>query len=401
MTESKPSRKKGRSGEGTIYWSEAERCFIGEISLGFNPDGSRNRPKARGASKAAVKEKLKELKDDYEDGIETSSKYTVEQAARDWLKRGLPNREKATVGKLTSLTEKHIIPNLGQAKLKKLTADHVDDFLASLTEDYASSTIARILNTLARIIRFAQARNKVRRNVAELVEAPKGTEGRPSKAMTLDQAKAILAASRGSWIHPYIAVSVFTGVRTEEARPLRWEHTHLNPVNGQTCTCGKQHTETLAPHVEVWRSVRFGGDTKTPKSRRTIALPEYVVTILTAYRVKIQLDIEDAGGDPGAVKYVFATSVNTVHDSANVRRDVRRVVKAAGVEGTWTPREFRHTFVSLMSDNGATDELIADLVGHKRTSTTREVYRRQLRPVITKGAELLDTAFGEGRIQVH
>lgn len=54
---------------------------------------------------------------------------------------------------------------------------------------------------------------------------------------------------------------------------------------------------------------------------------------LTPYRVRIQLDIEDAGGDPDVVKYVFATSADSVHDSADARRDLRRVVKAAKVEG--------------------------------------------------------------------
>jgi hypothetical protein len=48
-----------------------------------------------------------------------------------------------------------------------------------------------------------------------------------------------------------------------------------------------------------------------------------------------------------------------------------------------------------MSDEGASEELIADLVGHVKTSTTRTVYRHQLRPVITKGADLLDEVFGK------
>ncbi|MBO3733138.1 hypothetical protein [Glycomyces niveus] len=50
------------------------------------------------------------------------------------------------------------------------------------------------------------------------------------------QGKALLSASKGRPIHAYIALSMFTGVRTEEARPLEWAHTHLNPVQGQTCS---------------------------------------------------------------------------------------------------------------------------------------------------------------------
>ncbi|WP_026928800.1 tyrosine-type recombinase/integrase [Glycomyces tenuis] len=391
-------RRKARDGDGTIFWDKSKQCYVGKISLGYKPDGTRNRPKVEGRTKTIVRAKLKQLKDEHDAGIELGDKYTVEQAARDWLARGLRGRNASTVGKLTSLTEKHIIARLGKAKLKKLTADDVDDFLDGLTSRYATSVISLILGTLRRIIRFAEARNKVGRNVAMLVDAPKGTDGRPSKSMTLDQAKAVLRASRGSWIHPYIALSVFTGVRTEEARPLKWENTHLNPVKGQVCSCGTKHPETEAPYVEVWRSVRLGGDTKTQKSRRTIALPSFVVSILTAYRVHEELEREEAGRSRERMVFVFATSNNTERDPANVRRDLRAVVAAAEVPGNWTPREFRHTFVSLMSDQGANEELIADLVGHKRTSTTRTVYRHQLRPVVTKGAELLDRAFKDGLV---
>ena len=401
MTEEKENskgraRKQARRGDGSIYWDESKECYVGSISLGTDPKGRRIRPSVRGDSVKEVRRKLKELKDDYADGIELGDKYTVEQAAKDWLKGGIRGREDSTLENLHSYTEVHIIPGLGKAKLKRLTAEEVDTFLDSLTDKLATSTIERVLNTLRRIIRFAESRNKVRRNVAMLVDPPKGKEGRPSRSMTLAQAQAVLRASRGSWIHPYIALSVFTGVRTEEARPLKWQHTHLNPVKGEICSCGGEHPETSAPFVEVWRSVRTTKDTKTPKSRRTIALPSYVVTILTAYRVKDQMEREDTGRAREAVTYVFATANNTVRDAANVRRDLRKVIATAQVPGSWAPRELRHTFVSLMSDQGADEELIADLVGHARTSTTRTIYRHQLRPVITKGAELLDKAFSEG-----
>ena len=59
----------------------------------------------------------------------------------------------------------------------------------------------------------------------------------------------------------------------------------------------------------------------------------------------------------------------------------------------WTPRELRHSFVSIMSDNGVPIETIADLVGHASTAVTEEVYRHQLKPVITMGAETMNTIF--------
>ncbi len=58
-------------------------------------------------------------------------------------------------------------------------------------------------------------------------------------------------------------------------------------------------------------------------------------------------------------------------------------------------RELRHFYVSIMSDNDVPIEVIADLVGHASTAVTEEVYRHQLKPVITKGAETMNTIFNQ------
>jgi hypothetical protein len=43
-----------------------------------------------------------------------------------------------------------------------------------------------------------------------------------------------------------------------------------------------------------------------------------------------------------------------------------------------------------MSADGVPIEEIARLAGHNQTSTTELVYRHELRPVITTGAEVMD-----------
>jgi Lhr-like helicase len=45
-----------------------------------------------------------------------------------------------------------------------------------------------------------------------------------------------------------------------------------------------------------------------------------------------------------------------------------------------TPRELRHSFVSVMSQAGMAVEEIAHLVGHSNSRTTEVVYRHELRP---------------------
>jgi integrase len=91
---------------------------------------------------------------------------------------------------------------------------------------------------------------------------------------------------------------------------------------------------------------------------------------------------------------VFTTRVRTPLDTHNVRRHFRKVAEAAGLTaGEWTPRELRHSFVSLLSDDGMPIEHIARLVGHISTAVTETVYRQQIRPVIIQGAEAMDRIF--------
>jgi integrase len=376
-------RPKAGNGEDSIYWDESKQRWVGAISLGYTPSGKRHRPKVYGKTKTEVRGKLRELRKELEVGDRTPMNYTVADAVSDWLARGLKGRDSATVSKNRTLAEQHVLPLLGRAKLRELTADDVDDWLDDRAGVLATSSLRSVLSILRRSIDHAMRREKVRRNVTLLVEVPEGQAGRPSKALTLDQARAVLAAARRSRLHAYVVLSLLVGVRTEEARPMAWKHVHLCPAGG------------VPPHVEVWRSVRRHGDTKTRKSRRTLKLPALVVAALDEHR-RQQQDERIAYGllwDPSDL--VFATNTGQVLDAANVRRGFRSVVKAAGLEPEWSPRELRHSFVSLMSDHGIPVEKIARVVGHSSTTTTEVVYRKQLRPVITEGADTMDVIFGE------
>lgn len=327
-----------------------------------------------------MRAKLRALVKEAEVGITAAPGYTVGDAVTDWLNHGLTNRDPATVAKLRHLTERHLIPHLGARRLKDLSVADVEAWLQRLRDDLATNTLQITRSALSRAVRRAQQRDLVLRNVVELTEVPRGREGRRSKALTAGQADAILKDTLPDPLHPYIVVSLLTGARTEELRALRWEHTHL---------------DADTPLLEVWRSVRSGGDTKTRKSRRTLALPQRCVDVLTLHAETQRRQRVDAGAHWTETGLVFTTSVGTAMDAANIRRSFRRAL--ALVDGInpedWTPRELRHSFVSLLSDARVPIEEISRLVGHSGTTVTELVYRHQPRPVIQTGATVMDRLF--------
>jgi integrase len=379
--------------EGTIY-PEGDG-YRGAVDVGMGAD--RQRLKRRGRTKEIVKDKLKKAVAELEAGIETSDDYTVEQAVRDWLARGTKGLSAKTINDYTSLAESNLIPFIGAKKLKGLTADNVEDWLEARAPHLTTRTMQAIHSILRRTIRRAQARDRVMRNVATLVDTPEGKkDGRPSKAMTLDQAMSVMESAQQDPLHAYVVLSFMTGVRTEEARALRWSHVVAwVPQVGEwrpVTEVGFRH-EKFA--VYVWRSVREDGDTKTEKSRRTLEIPDDVARALKEHHAHQAAQRLEAGQAWHDTDLVFCTSVGTALDAANVRRSFRRITKAAGLGDSWTPRELRHSFVSIMSDNGVPIEQIADLVGHRTTIVTQKVYRHQLKPVISTGATAMNAIFSK------
>ena len=355
----------------------------GSVSLGYGPDGKRIRPRVSGKTKTAVQDRLKELHEELESGLRTSQGYTLRRAAEDWLREGLNGRAAKTVKKNENVLAP-ILAAIGARKLRELTAGDVHNALTTMAQRYSSAAVAMGHNALTRTIRHAEARDLVGRNVATLVETPKGQSGRPSNSLTLEQASALLAAAEDTRMHAYISLCLATGIRTEEARALRWEHIDFGDPAANP---------PMPASAAVWRSVRSHGDTKTEKSRRTLALPEMAVNALWAHRERQAEERDTSGMTWSDRDLVFSTRTGAPLDAANVRREFRAVCKAAKIGGNWTPRELRHSFVSLMSSSGVPVEEIARLAGHSNTRTTEVVYRRELRPVLTTGAEAMDRLF--------
>jgi integrase len=313
--------------------------WVGQISLGYNANGSRKRKRVTGKTKTIVQDRLRQLLEDLESGVEDRA-YTFRQAIDDWLEFGLTGRSPQTIrrdralfyrrdgnGKLELRPE---FAQLAKRKLRELTAAHVQQTLSTLADSRSTATISLIHNCLTRAIERAEKHELVRRNVATLLDTPSGKRrGRPSKSLTLEQAQALLRAASGTRMEAYVILSLMTGARTEEIRALRWLHVDLE---------GEPRSKPPVPtHVDVWRSVRPHGDTKAERSRRTLALPQIAIDALRAHQRSQQDALRKVGQRWTRDFYFFATSTGSAMDSANVRRDFRAVL--AKVDG-FSPKDW-------------------------------------------------------------
>jgi hypothetical protein len=174
-----------------------------EVRLGYDATGKRIKKKVVAPTKTAVVAKLKELHDDLDTGVADRA-VTLKQAIDDWLSEGRDGRSPKTIRRDRNLFYSTTEPGqlrpefaaIGRIKLRELNASHVRQALVNAAKTRSTATVSLIHNCLTRAIRHAEARDLVRRNVATLVDAPKGREGRPSKSLTLDQALSVIKTAK-------------------------------------------------------------------------------------------------------------------------------------------------------------------------------------------------------------
>ena len=129
--------------------------------VGFSADGKRIVKRVSGKTKTEAKNKLKEILRDLDDGHGVQGhKFTVEDAVRDWLEHGLSGRDPKRIAANRFLAERHVIPGLGRRRLRELSADDVDRWLATEAQIVSTSTLSKMVSILRRTIQRQMARDR-------------------------------------------------------------------------------------------------------------------------------------------------------------------------------------------------------------------------------------------------
>jgi len=138
--------------------------------------------------------------------------------------------------------------------------------------------------------------------------------------------------------------------------------------------------------IHVWRSASKSGDTKTPKSKRSLELPRRATAALTAHKQRQAKERRAAGRAWHHNDLVFCHENGAPYTSDQLNWRFSKMTRKAGI-GRWHAHERRHTAVSIMSSNGVPIQEISDTVGHKSTHVTETVYRHVIVPAIRGGSD--------------
>lgn len=360
---------KRAPGEGSIY-RRKDGKWVSAVTLGYSDKG-RQRRRAISSTQGEARARLKELRAAVEAGTTIESeKITVGQWLREWLeKEAQPSVRPRTFAGYQMIVTKHLIPGLGNLKLRQLDARHVRDFLEKKSKSKTLSTRSIQLQhaTLRRALTIAERYGIVPRNVAKLVTPPQ-VHTKTFEPLTTEQASAFIAGLNDHELRNLFLTAIVTGMRMSELLGLRWKDVSL-----------EKGTVSVNVSLQRYDSAYHLDPPKTKNSRRIIPVPPVIVEALKDERKKqrenkVRLRPVWQGDAWGLV---FSMEDGSPRNGSVVTHRFQAALAAAGLPKVRF-HDLRHGAATYLLNSGTDARTVMELLGHSQISTTLGIYAHAL-----------------------
>jgi integrase len=357
------------------------------VDLGSDPVTGKRRQLWRSVKgpKREAEELLVQLLHERDTGVERPvGKLTVAEYLDQWVLDYVePSLAPKTLAAYRDVIRNHFVPALGALDLVALRPSHIQSLYTRMLGHLSARSVLRYHQILHAALRSAVRWQLLVRNPADAVEPPRPGR-REIRALTPEQARAVMTAADATPYGPLVRLALLTGMRRGELIGVRWSDLDLEGAAIHV----QQTAQRLAGQGIVFRQP------KTRLSRRSIALSPDAVAILRQHRRRQAEARLLAGPAYQDRDLVFATGLGTPIEPGNLLRAWYRIVKVAGMPGLRI-HDLRHGHATLMLGQGVHPKVVSERLGHASVNITLDTYSHVLPGLQAAAAEALDTILAE------
>ncbi|NLD50156.1 MAG: site-specific integrase [Clostridiaceae bacterium] len=361
-------KPKRENGEGTIT-QLPNGTYMGKIQI----DGIRK--SVYGKSKPEVIRKIQQLSVNSLKGLKESSSMKLE----NWLLFWLENYKKLKLKPKTyevyeTQSKYHILPSLGDIKLKDLNSLQIQKYINKKAETLSSATVRKQYNILKSCLEKAVANEMINKNPCNHIELP-ALNQKEIKAFTQEEEKKFLEFAKHDPLYPLFIVALDTGIRLGELLALTWSDIDFKSaeirVNKNLIFVRNYEGKTKNKNI-----LKVQDTPKSKSSNRTVPLTTrslYLLQKLKSDRI-----------------LVFCTKTNNYLSPRNVERSFVRIAGKAGINDC-NFHSLRHTYATRLFELGVPLNVVSKLLGHSKTSITSDIYISVIPQLKTDAVKVLDS----------
>ncbi len=275
----------------------------------------------------------------------------------------------------------HVKADIGRIMLPKLKPAHIQSFYSVLLErGLSKSTVLKVHRMLHLALKHAVNWQIIISNPTDAVTPP-----RPDKVemhvWDVETANKFLHDIGDTSIYIPVLLALQTGMRAGEICGLKWEDVNL-----------KQGTLTVKQTLQRINGVLTVKDTKTAKSKRTIALMDYTVQALKEHKKKqneTKLMVGQTYKDQG---FVCTWDDGRPYDPHYVGEKFTELVYKLNYPQIRF-HDLRHTHATMLLQQGVNPKIVSERLGHSQVSITLDTYSHVLPNMQKEAITKLDELF--------
>jgi integrase len=266
--------------------------------------------------------------------------------------------------------DQYLRPRFGKKLLDEIRRDDIKALINQLiSKELSRNTIRNALCVIRSLFNYAIEEGLIESNPAarlgRFTRSAKGTETK-GVALTATEVQQFLKAAQEicPYYHPLLLMAVRTGLRRGELVALQWGDVQLGG------DASDSDRFVLVQHNYVRREHTT---TKSKKSRR-VDLSRELRRVLLELRDRRLLEAYLKGKTDISDELVFQTPQATILDPDNLyHRVFLPVLAKAGIREIRF-HDLRHTFGSLLLQNGASIVYVKEQMGHSSIQVTVDIY---------------------------
>lgn len=333
-------------------------------------------------TKREAERALRALAAEVDAGQHKGTEGTVAHLLEAWYDHASPGWSPTTRQEVRLVVRRRLVPALGSLRLSELRPGHLDGLYRAMTADGLSpATVRKAHNAMSRALRQAVRWRWVPQSVAASASPPPVRQAPivpPSPAVVTQLIEAAEGLGRTD-LAVLVRLAASTGARRGELCGLRW-----SDIDDRAATLTVRRSVVTG---EGYAAIVKG--TKTHQDRRIALGPAALAAVgslrtLAAERAAAAEEVLVA--DP----WLFSTALD---GGEPWRPDLasnhwRWLCRKAGVRARF--HDLRHFAATELLDGGVPLRTVAGRLGHRRTSTTADLYAAWLPATDREAADLLE-----------
>ncbi|GAA9356161.1 site-specific integrase [Helicobacter pylori] len=231
-------------------------------------------------------------------------------------------------------------------KLKKITQERISRYHENTLKLYRQNTIHNLNANLKSFLAFCETERFIEKNPYFAITLKNAQEAKAIVPFSLEEIKLLIKNAPSLRLKAFLAVAFFTGMRTGEQLALLWEDIDFNNKT-----------------IIINKSLNELGQITSPKNKPSIREVDLLEPV-----EKILKELKES--EPANKKFVF---IDMPKRSSVFQRHFKKLLKALNLKDRklYTTR---HTFASLMLNQGEEAMWVSKTLGHKDLNTTYKTY---------------------------